>query len=50
MSDDIKLKYEKLEHPAMGRKEPKVKTLEEEKEEWEFCICLLYTSPSPRDS
>jgi len=29
MSDDIKLKYEKLEHPAMGHKEPKVKTLED---------------------
>ena len=38
MSDDIKLKYEKLEHPAMGHKEPKVKTLQEEKEEWEFCM------------
>ena len=25
-------------HPAMGRKEVKVQTLEQEKEEWDFCM------------
>ena len=38
MSEDIKTKYDRLEHPAFGRKEPKPMTLEQEKEEWDFCM------------
>ena len=38
MSEDIKTKYDRLEHPAFRRKEPKPMTLEQEKEEWDFCM------------
>ena len=38
MSEDIKTKYDRLEHPAFGRKDPKPMTLEQEKEEWDFCM------------
>jgi|LULY01.1.fsa_nt_gb hypothetical protein len=41
--DQIKLaleksKLESTSHPAIGRKEPKTMTLEQEKEEWDFCM------------
>ena len=30
--------YDKISHPAFGRKEPKPMTLEEETEEWNLCM------------
>ena len=35
MDNDIQKKYDELSHPAMGRKEVKEKTLEDEKQELE---------------
>ena len=38
-SETLQNKLEPItSHPAMGRKEPKVQTLEQEKEEWDFCM------------
>ena len=36
--EKIQKKYDELSHPAMGPKQKKVKTLEEEKEELEFSM------------
>ena len=36
--EDIKIEYERLEHPALRRKEVKVETLESQKEELEWSM------------
>ena len=38
MDNDIQKKYDELSHPAMGRKEVKEKTLEDEKQELEDSV------------
>ena len=37
-SERLQNELEPIDHPAIGPRQKKVKTLEEEKEEWDFCM------------